>query len=281
MTTLTAQAVHFAYRRRTVLHDVDLSAQPGRVLSILGPNGAGKTTLLKCLNGLLRPSAGRVLLGDRPLGEYRRRERSAAMAYVPQAEPSRFPMRVFDAVLLGRRPYLGWTPRRADLEAVAHTIDMVGIDHLAQRDMHELSGGERQKVGIAKAIAQDPDVLLLDEPTTYLDLEHQLNVLQILAGLAEKRRVTVVMTIHDLNHALAASDDIVVMKQGRIVASGAPSCVDPELVAEVYGVHCDVITHRGRPIVVPRTEIGLHGLPRTDAEEVKVHETREEEEPAS
>lgn len=276
MTTLIAQAVHFAYRHRTVLHDIDLAARPGRVLSIIGPNGAGKTTLLKCLNGLLRPSSGRVLLGDRPLEEYRRRERSATMAYVPQAEPSRFPMRVFDAVMLGRRPYLGWTPRRTDLEVVAHTIDTVGIGHLAQRDMHELSGGERQKVGIAKAIAQDPEVLLLDEPTTYLDLEHQLNVLRIITELAEKRRVTVVMTIHDLNHALAASDDMVVMKRGKVVASGEPSCVDPDLVAEVYGVHCDVITHRGRPIVVPHNELAS-GLPTTAVAEHKEPRNVDEE----
>lgn len=252
MSALHAQDIHFSYRGRKVLHGITTTAEPGQILSIIGPNGAGKTTLLKCLNGLLKPTTGHVSIGDRALHDLGRRERAAIMAYVPQAEPSRFPMKVFDAVLLGRRPYLGWAPRRADLDAVAETLDMVGISHLAQRDMTELSGGERQKVGIAKAITQEPEILLLDEPTTYLDLEHQLNVMQILTTLAQERHVTVVMTIHDLNHALATSDNILVMKNGTVVAAGPPSVVDTNLVADVYRVQCDVITHNGQPIVIPQ-----------------------------
>src|SRR5690606_30171519 len=210
------------------------------------------TTLLRCLNGLSQPDRGAVTLDARPLAEYKRAERARILAYVPQAEPARFPVTVFDAVPMGRRPYLGWQPRRSDLNKVAQTIERAGLQHLAGRQMHQLSGGERQKVAIAKAIAQDPRVLLLDEPTTYLDLEHQLAVVGLLRSLASEG-VTVIMTIHDLNLALAGSDQIVVMQGGRISLQGPPGALTPEVVESTYNVPCSIIKHEGTPVVFPHT----------------------------
>ncbi len=254
MSTLRADGIVAGYPGHPVLHDVTLAAEAGRVTSIIGPNGAGKSTLVKCLAGLLVPDAGRVTVGAHAVADLDRRARATTIAYVPQADATRFPMTVFDTVLLGRRPYLGWVPADEDVHRVAAAIDRVGIGALSQRGMHELSGGERQLVGLAKAIAQGTDVLLVDEPTTYLDLEHQLRVIGLLGDLAADG-VTVVMTIHDLNHALAASDRIVVLDHGRVTAAGSPGIVDAGLVERVYGVACEVIDHDGIPIVIARRPI--------------------------
>lgn len=251
MKGLHVEAVDAGYPGRPVLSGVSFDADAGAVTSIIGPNGAGKSTLIKCLAGLLSPTAGQIRRGDQNVVDLDRRARATMIAYVPQADANRFPMTVFDTVLTGRRPYVGWAPGRADLEVAAAAIERVGIARLAQRGMHELSGGERQLVGIARAVAQATEVLLADEPTTYLDLEHQLRVMELLGGLADDG-VTVVLTIHDLNHALAASDRVVVLDHGTVTARGRPDIVDAELVEQVYGVSSTVIDHDGIPVVIAR-----------------------------
>lgn len=251
---LHVEALDAGYPGRPVLDGVSFVADAGAVTSIIGPNGAGKSTLIKCLAGLLTPTAGQIRLGGSDVTGLGGRERAARIAYVPQADATRFPMTVFDTVLTGRRPYVGWAPGPTDLEAVAGAIERVGIAPLAQRGMHELSGGERQLVGIARAVAQSTDVLLADEPTTYLDLEHQLRVMELLGGLADDG-VTVVLTIHDLNHALAVSDRIVVLAHGAVTARGAPGIVDAALVEQVYGVASTVIDHQGTPVVIAQRPV--------------------------
>lgn len=253
MTVLAADRIGFGYRDHGVLDGISLAAGPGRVMTVLGPNGAGKTTLLKCLNGLLKPSVGRVTLDGVPLAALARRQRASLMAYVPQAESLQFPISVFDAVLLGRRPHMGWAPRRSDLAIVGEAIERVGIAALAHRDARRLSGGELQLVAVAKAIAQQPRVLLLDEPTAHLDLRHQQRVLRLVRHVADALNVTVVQSIHDINHALAVSDEVAVLSAGSMVATGGPECIDAALVDKVYRVSCDVIDHDGRRLVVPHS----------------------------
>lgn len=244
------------FGRRRVLTGIDLRVAAGQVVSIVGPNGAGKTTLLRCIGGLLEPQRGQVHVAGRDVAELQPDQRARLLAYVPQAEPSRFPITVFDTVLLGRRPYFAWRPGPNDLETASRAIDMVDLHGLAHRPMDELSGGERQRVAIARAIAQDPEVLVLDEPTTYLDLHHQLLTLETVTSLAPSRGTTVAMTMHDLNLAVRFSDTIVVLHRGSIAATGSFEVLDRTLLREVYGVECDITAVAGRPTITPLARTG-------------------------
>lgn len=251
MAVLTARNVSFRYRGRQVLHDVTVTAGHGQVLAVVGPNGAGKTTLLKCLQRLLTPAAGSIEVGGRNIADMPRNELARTVAYVPQATPARFPMSVFDTVLLGRRPYLGWRPTARDLDGVAAALEQFGLGGFAGRNISELSGGERQKVAIAKAVAQQSEVLLLDEPTAALDLHHQLTVLEAVRGLAARRQTTVVATVHDLNLAVRLADQIAVLHKGRAVAQIRPDQLGPDLIRAVWQVDAAVIDNDGQPVIVP------------------------------
>lgn len=249
--SVVVEGLDAGFGRRRVLHDISLNVESGQVVSIVGPNGAGKTTLLRCIGGLLEPQRGQIRVAGRRIAGLQPQQRARLIAYVPQAEPSRFPITVFDTVLLGRRPYFGWRPGPTDIRTAAQAIHVVDLDDLAHRPMDELSGGERQRVAIARAIAQEPDVLVLDEPTTYLDLHHQLLALEMVTGLAPTRGTTVVMTMHDLNLAVRFSDTVVVLDRGNIAASGSPEVLDRRLLREVYGVECAITTVDGRPTITP------------------------------
>lgn len=246
---IRAQGLAHSYGATPVFSGVDLDIRSGEVVSIVGPNGAGKTTLLRCLSGMLQPKVGEVLVDGRPIGALSRLDLADRIAYVPQSEPSRFPVTAFDMVLLGRRRYLGWRPRESDLTAAANAIGAMGLDRLALREMNQLSGGERQKVAIARALAQEAPAVLLDEPTTYLDLRHQLLVMDVLAGLAQDPGTAVVMTVHDLNLALRISDRIVVLHDEKMHET-TPAGVDGGLIEEVWGTKCEIVEVDGRPVVV-------------------------------
>ena len=165
------RGVSFEYEGMPALEDVSLEAREAEVVGIIGPNGSGKSTLLKCIDGILRPRVGVVSIDGKETAKMRRRELARRMGYVPQGSSSTFPLTVFDVVLMGRRPYISWTAGEGDLEMVSRVLKWVGIETLAWRHFDELSGGERQKVLIARALAQEPKVLLLDEPTSNLDLQ--------------------------------------------------------------------------------------------------------------
>lgn len=251
MVELTVRQLCFAYRAQSVFHGIDLSVRGGQLLSLVGPNGAGKTTLLKCIDRLLTPTGGSVCIDGRSVAAFSRTELARRVAYVPQAQPQRFPISVFDAVLLGRRPHIGWRASQKDLDVVFRILCEMQIDSLAHRDLGQLSGGEVQKVMLAKALAQEAEILLLDEPTSFLDLGCQLRLLTLVRELVDKRQLCAVVTTHELNDALRYSDAIAVLKGGSLAAFGPPEIVTPALVREVYGV--DVLLRRecGRPFLVP------------------------------
>lgn len=254
--SIAVEHLDAGFGRRRVLTNINITVEPGQVVSIVGPNGAGKTTLLRCIGGLLTPQQGTVEVQGEDVGRLTPQRRARLIAYVPQAEPSRFPITVYDTVLLGRRPYFGWRPRPGDLDAAAHAIRMVDLDDFAQRPMDELSGGERQRVAIARAIAQQPAALVLDEPTTYLDLHHQLLALETVTALARTRNTAIVMTMHDLNLAIRFSDRIVALSHGNIAASGPPNVLDQTLLREVYDVECTITTVDDRPMITPIARAG-------------------------
>lgn len=252
---LVINKLSFNYNGFPALKDVELKMGLGEVLGIVGPNGSGKTTLLKCINRILKPKQNTVLIDGEDTSKIGLRELSKMMSYVPQNSTNTFPFTVFDIVLMGRRPYIQWSLGERDKEIVAEILNYLGIGQLAMRHFNELSSGEQQKVIIARALAQQPQLLLLDEPTSSLDIKHQLEILCILKGLAQSKHCSVIVAMHDLNLASRFSDRMLMLKQGCIFAVGTPeSVLTEENIESVYGVKVHVTSSiLDRPQITPLT----------------------------
>ena len=251
MNALVARGLEFRYRPdEPVLRGVDLELQPGELLGIIGPNGGGKTTLLNLLAATIAPTAGSIELFGRPASAYTSRERARLAAMVPQETAVAFAFRVEEIVLMGRAPHLGrWRfEGRADLAAAREALELTGIADLAGRRFHELSGGERQRAMIAKALAQESRLLLLDEPTAFLDLRRQVEIYELIRGLAAERGLAVLAVSHDINLAALFCDRLAVLCGGRIEAAGPPEEVlQAERLSRVYGVRVELAAHPERP----------------------------------
>jgi iron complex transport system ATP-binding protein len=250
---LTINKLSFNYTGIQVLKDVEMEVGLGEMLSIVGPNGSGKSTLLKCINRILKTQQNTVLIDGKDASKLNLKELSKVMGYVPQSSTSTFPFTVFDVVLMGRKPYIQWNLSERDNEIVAEMLDFLGIGELSMRYFNELSGGEQQKVIVARALAQQPQILLLDEPTSSLDIKHQLEILCMLRSLTQSKERSVIVTMHDLNLASRFSDRMIMLKQGKIFASGTPeSVLTEENIKKVYGISCKVTDSiLGKPQVVP------------------------------
>lgn len=249
--TLDVRDIRIGYAGRMVLHGLDFQVQQGQVLTILGPNGVGKTTLLRCINAMLKPETGTVLIENADVFRMRAGDIAKHMGYVAQRNDAGR-MTAFDAVLLGRKPHLRWRTSPDDLRKVDAALNQLGLDHLALRHINEMSGGELQKVCIARALVQEPSVLLLDEPTSSLDLKNQLEILHIIRHVVREHRLTAVMTMHDLNMASRFSDAFIFLKDGKIFSCAQHADLTPEMVQQVYGVEVDILHHQGKTLIVPR-----------------------------
>jgi len=239
VSALSAHSLRVSLGGRTVVDDASLAVYPGEILGIVGPNGSGKSTVLACLAGLRSPTGGRVLLGSTPVGEAR--DRATRLAIVEQSADTDVDLRVVDVVGLGRIPHRSrWSGASAhDAEVVEHCLDRAGLAGFGARRWSTLSGGEKQRVHIARAFAQQPAVLLLDEPTNHLDIRHQFELMDLLAAADE----AVAIVLHDLALAAAYCDRVVLLDAGRVVASGTPAEVfTPVNIAHVFGVRADVDT---------------------------------------
>jgi iron complex transport system ATP-binding protein len=257
MSDLAAQDLSCGYGDQRVFEFVSLAARPGEVLALLGPNGAGKTTLLRALARLLRPIHGHVILNDRDVWETHANELAAQVAVMPQTERRDWPLSVEQAVLLGRVPHRGWLLpfNAADRQIAARAMQMAGLDSLRDRSITELSGGEWRRAILARALAQEPRVLLLDEPIGGLDLKYQYDVLERVRQMARSNSLIAVLTLHDLNLAALYADRLALLADRRLVALGTPEEVmTPERIGTAYGVAVDVLRHPvwRTPLVVPR-----------------------------
>lgn len=250
--SLKAKDIRFAYHGRQVLSGIDAEVARGEILAVVGPNGAGKTTLLKCLLAVLPLGAGEVSVDGAPLAGMGSLERARCLAYVPQASPAKFPISVFEAVLMGRRPYLGWRPSEGDLETVDRILASMRLTALAGHEFDRLSGGEKQKVMLARAFAQEARYMLLDEPTSNLDLKHQLEVLDLIRESVVSRRIGAIVAIHDLNLALRFADSTLLIHHGARFSSGPPQHVlTKSNIRAVYGVEVEETMVLGKRCLVP------------------------------
>jgi len=242
---ITADDLHCAYDGVEVLHGIDLHLRPGDFVGIIGPNGSGKSTLLRALSGTLHPSRGKITLFGRSLSHLSRREIARRIAVIPQDTPMLFAFSVLDIVLMGRTPHIGRFRglRERDMEIAHRALDRTDTAYLRDRLITELSGGERQRVVIARALAQESEVLFLDEPTSHLDLNHQVEIFDLLYHLNVESGLTVLSVSHDLNLSAEYCERIVLLKDGQIVDSGPPEkIITAENIREVYGA--EVIVER-------------------------------------
>ena len=254
MSFLEAQNLHFAYGDRPVLRAVSVRLDAGEIVALLGPNGSGKSTLLRALLGQL-PAAGVIHWNGRDARSWSRRELARLVAYLPQA-PTADDQRVLDVLRTGRAPYWGafGIESDRDVEVVRRVGLQLGLAELMSRSMNELSGGQRQRVFIGRCLVQEPKALLLDEPNTYLDLRHQVELSQLLHRLSREQGLAVLMASHDLNLAAASADRLVLLHEGVVAADGKPAQVlQPDLLSTVYGVPMQrlEIPGSGLPLVFP------------------------------
>ncbi len=253
---LEARDISFAYGDLPVLRDVNFGLAVHRITAVMGPNGSGKTTLLRCLNGILRPGSGRALLQGREVGSYTRRELARRIAYVPQrSEPGR--VTAFDAVLLGRKPHMAWRVTDRDIRLAEAALRLLGLSDLALRHTDRMSGGEYQKVCLARAIVQQPVLMLADEPTSSLDLYNQLEILRLLRRIVKGHPMSALVTMHDLNTAFRYADRFLFLRDGAIHADVDREGITPQVVEEVYGVAVEVVWHQDHPVVLPLDDRSL------------------------
>ena len=233
----------------SVLENVSFQVQDGSFLAILGNNGVGKSTLLKCFNKILTPDSGSVTLDGEELLKLPARDLARKVSFVAQTVPST-QMTVHDMVMLGRKPYMQWSFTERDHEIVHEAMDRLEISHLRGRFLSQLSGGERQKVMLARALAQQPKVLLLDEPTSSLDIQNQFQVLEIVREICKKDGITAIVVIHDLNLALRFCDRFVLMRQGRVYRSGGREILDRQALMDVYKISAQPVDINGQTIIM-------------------------------
>jgi iron complex transport system ATP-binding protein len=256
---LQVRDLHAGYPGRPVLHGIELDARRGELLAVIGPNGCGKTTLLRTITGLMRARRGGVALDGADVTRARTETLARRIAVVAQGAPLPDGFSAFEVALMGRTPHLRLlqSEGRRDLDAVRAAMERANCWGLRDRAVDELSGGERQRVLIARALAQEPDVLLLDEPTSHLDLTHQVATFRLMRELCAERGLAVLAVVHDLTLAGTFADRIALMAEGRIVASGTPASVlEAGLIGRVYGIPVRVVPHpaTGRPVVVPEPD---------------------------
>ncbi len=254
---LNIDKIDFGYSDdTTVIHDASLLLDGSQFVCILGPNGVGKSTLIHCINKILEPTEGAVLIDDVDVTEISLKEMAKIVGYVPVTSSDSFPLTVVDTVMMGRHPHSNWKTEERDLDIVYEALKRLEIGHLAMRRFNELSAGQHQKVALARGLVQEPKILLLDEPTSNLDIRHQLEVTKMLKALSSEKGIQIIMICHDINIAARFADRIVLMCEGTIYDVGTPEeMITEDNIRKVYGVDSSVIMDCGRPHVLIRDSV--------------------------
>ncbi len=254
---LTISSLRVAYGSRTVLRDISLEVSPGEILALIGPNGAGKTTLVRAVSGTTPAVSGQVIVNGQDLSNLSVTQRARVLAVVPQARQLGGAYSVEQAVMMGRTAYMSWLGREseADWAAVRLALQQTRLESFARRSIAQLSGGEQQRVLLARALAQSTPVLLLDEPTNHLDLQHQTNLLSLVRKLAEEQRLAVMMALHDLNLVSFIADKVALLVNGELKRFGTPQeVIRAEVISEAYRTPVEIVSHpvTGAPIIFPQ-----------------------------
>ncbi len=247
---ISIQDIEFSYNGVPALENINNKFGKGDFIALVGPNGSGKSTLIKCLNGILKVHKGVVLIDEKSINSFSPNELAKEIAYVPQSENKKPVLTVFDIVLLGRKPYINWKPSKHDLKVTAEIINLLHLETLALKDFNKLSGGQQQIVYIARALAQEPDILLLDEPTANLDIRHQVEVLEILKELAHKG-ITIIIALHDINIAARYASRIMMLKEGKVFASGGKEIINEQNIENLYDIKVKIFRENSRIFIIP------------------------------
>lgn len=248
---LRINGICFSYGKGDVLENISCNIGEGEVVAILGRNGSGKTTLLKTINRLLKPYRGTVVIGDILASTMSHKEISKIIGYVPQKSDSSR-CTVFDAILLGRKPYIRWTVSERDIQIVKEMSELMGLQQQIMRNTTELSGGEFQKVIIARALAQEPKILLLDEPVNHLDIKNQIEALWHISDITKKLNIITMIVLHDLNMAMRFSDKYLLLKDGHIFAFGSQEVMNEKNIKEVFDISVHVMKINGATFLIPK-----------------------------
>ncbi|MBW1649231.1 MAG: ABC transporter ATP-binding protein [Deltaproteobacteria bacterium] len=247
---LSVNGIAFSYNSRSVIKNISFELKEGEIVGVLGTNGAGKSTLLKCLNNILRPNKGCISIENKNISKMRSALIAKKIGYVPQKYEKRH-QSVFDAVLLGRKPYIKWSVGKKDFDIVEKILKTMKLDNLAFRLLHTLSGGEMQKVIIARALAQEPKILILDEPTSSLDIKNQIEVMKLLYKIIKKEKIAAVMAIHDLNLAFRFADKFLTIKNNTVYSFTSKEAVTAAIIKEVYDIKVKLARINEYTIVTP------------------------------
>lgn len=247
---LKVEKIKFSYRKNLILENIDFEVKNGELVSILGLNGSGKTTLLKLLAKIENPDAGIVFVDKKNIEDFSRKELAQNIGYLPQKYSGEF-VTVFDAILLGRKVYMNFSPSPKDIETVNKILDFFHLKHLAARYTNELSGGELQKVLIARAIAQEPKILLLDEPINHLDIYNQLEVMGIIKNIVNSLNIIAIIVMHDINIALKFSDKFILLKDKQIYNYGDKNIITQKALKDIYNVNVTIKEIKGSKFIIP------------------------------
>lgn len=249
---VNAKGITYAYNQNTdnILENISFDIQDGECIAVLGVNGAGKSTLLKCIDKILTVKSGIVEIDHQDLFQISNRKKAQHIAYVSQ-NSAHVDMNVFDTVMMGRKPFIKWDATKEDREIVSNAIHEMELDDYILRSANELSGGEVQRVMLARALAQQPRLLLLDEPTSNLDPRNQHEVLHTVRKIAKENNISVVIIIHDLNLAIRYCDKFLFLQNSQIYSYGGMETMTEKAIYDVYGIHSDIIYHKGIPTIIP------------------------------
>ncbi|MFO8235270.1 MAG: ABC transporter ATP-binding protein [Bacteroidales bacterium] len=248
--SLALENITFSYNSVPVLNTITQEIKKGEFIGLVGPNGSGKSTLIKCINGILKPGEGKIKIDQAELSALNRITLAKKIGYVPQERATLPQSTVFDTILLGRKPYIKWKLNKADKQIVIKIIKQLNLESIAMKSVRALSGGERQKVFIARALAQEPDILLLDEPTANLDINHQIEVMQLLHKIT-KQNYTIIAAIHDINLAIQFCSGFIMLKSGKLFASGGKEILKKKNIESLYNAKVNMTEVNGNAFFIP------------------------------